>query len=618
MSFMKLLQKNTTANCITLFFLLIEISPLWSGRPFYQDWINHVWVLEYFSGYLDIHHTFPTTIDTAEDFGNPMPMFYGVFFYSMLSFPALVLGGDLTIRLAAMILLIVPVLTYFQVFKRLTNNHGMAVALSLIVNFSIYQLSNLYARGALTELAAYQSILLGLSLILLGFTADRGGVIAKIMAGTAFILFGFGTHPITLYMALLFFAPVVLCCVLIDPRLVDKSRLKLLFGLSALAIVLLLPWLVLSVSYQEHLHVFKAHSFGHKLIYFPQSIDSFWAKLGLFYTDLRIFNESLIMIETPFLDAPLPMLMLVMVLRLLWILRGINPASFRKMMVLLVFLMLVVLAMLIPPDNAVQVDWHNVRYVTKDHGLFYRLLLPIQFIYRFSGPISLCLLVILVTLVHLLSVAGYDGWQKPVMRRIAGLLVVLVILGALHKVALVYIEYHVVPAAVTAQSVEISEDQVNARSLVIPTDDYRALVKRTDRYPFSFYSKNGYVMYGALKPSDASEGEGLQVLPLPFSAFDAPMDVLCDRHCLIDTTIMPSLLYRVVIDGRAADHVTLSASDRLQFSLQPGPHRITVEWLESRAILLGWSQWGFIVFFVFSMGALALSLRANNAPAARH
>jgi hypothetical protein len=64
--------------------VIMQVAPLFWNRPLFVDWINHVWIVEYYSGYFKEYYNFPTTIDAAQAFGNPVPSSYGVFFLSSL------------------------------------------------------------------------------------------------------------------------------------------------------------------------------------------------------------------------------------------------------------------------------------------------------------------------------------------------------------------------------------------------------------------------------------------------------------------------------------------------------------------------------------------------------
>ena len=50
-----------------------------------------------------------------------------------------------------------------------------------------------------------------------------------------------------------------------------------------------------------------------KLHYFPQSIDSLRAKIGFFYLDQRVLDGGIFGTPTPFLDAPLPLILMTIV-----------------------------------------------------------------------------------------------------------------------------------------------------------------------------------------------------------------------------------------------------------------------------------------------------------------
>jgi hypothetical protein len=72
--------------------VILQVAPPFWSRPFFVDWINHVLMAEYYSGYFKEHYNFPTTIDAAQAFGNLVPSFYGVFFYPLLALLSLATG----------------------------------------------------------------------------------------------------------------------------------------------------------------------------------------------------------------------------------------------------------------------------------------------------------------------------------------------------------------------------------------------------------------------------------------------------------------------------------------------------------------------------------------------
>lgn len=109
--------------------------------------------MEYYSGYFKEYFNFPTTIDAAQAFGNPVPSFYGVFFYPLLSLLGLATGPDSAVRIFCGATL----LTFAVIFRSMTKNWSISILFSVTTNTSAYQLTNLYSMSALTEFAAHQS-----------------------------------------------------------------------------------------------------------------------------------------------------------------------------------------------------------------------------------------------------------------------------------------------------------------------------------------------------------------------------------------------------------------------------------------------------------------------------
>jgi len=225
-------SRLTTVHCMLAAFLLLELVPLLVPKPFYVDWVNHVWVLEYYTQYLREHWTFPPTINVEQSFGNTMPLFYGIFFYPLLAFASLLTGADLALRLCFAVLLMAPVGACYVLYQSLLKNTVLAIYLSISTNFSIYQLTNLYSRGALTEFFAYQLILLG-TLISYHALLNRTKISDALFAfGFACFVFAMGAHPVTLYLFCIFVCPIIIIYIFNHRSAFGNfSKLKLLFFL---------------------------------------------------------------------------------------------------------------------------------------------------------------------------------------------------------------------------------------------------------------------------------------------------------------------------------------------------------------------------------------------------
>ncbi len=565
-------SRLTTAHCMLAAFLLLELVPLLVPKPFYVDWVNHVWLLEYYTQYLRDHWTFPPTINVEQGFGNPMPLFYGIFFYPLLAFLSLITGADIALRLCFAVLLVAPVGTIYILFKSLLKNPVLAVYLSISVNFSMYQLTNLYFRAALTEFFAFQIIILGFSLIYYGLLYNLKISNALLGLGFASFTLAMGAHPITLYLFCIFTCPIIVIHIYNQQALFGNylhSKVILFIGGSGTVLV---PWLLNTVLLHSKLKISNS-----KLYYFPQSIDSFWAKIGFLYVDQRVIEQGPFNTDTPFLDAPLPLGLAVIISLVCYHLYHSKKVNLFKHLLPAGLVVLFLVIVIIPPHAGFVGAWPNSIYVTREHGFLYHLLLPIQFAYRLTGTLSLCLVAMIIFSVHLMCRHLKDKRYNKKLTVVVMVASFLAVLGNIQKVSELYLEYILAPQFFAASSQEISEGHIQARTLLIKPEEYQLISTNTNRYPFTFYGSRAYTMPQLYQPRPETDDRDLQTIPAIVRDYANEMVFTCDRPCLLQTNIVPTTLHRVLIDGREPDKVFLAKTENLDFELPAGEHVLRVD-----------------------------------------
>lgn len=562
--------------------LLLQLTPLFWGGPFYVDWVNHVWLVEYCATHLTQHGTFPTTIDVAQGFGHPLPVFYGVFFYPLLSLVSLAVGADVAVRLLCGVLLIVPVISCGVLLRRWVDDTPLAILLSTVINASVYQLTNLYARSALTEFVAGQLLILAISLLFYGITRLSRGANAALAFGSACVALSLGAHPITFYTCSLFVGPLVLIGAVSLKRVIVPAQAWRLFGWAACVIVVLLPWVINTVMLRGDLQVSTTNVLAGKLYYFPNSIDSLWGKLGLFYVDPRVLSDGIDATSTPFLDAPLPLgLLLVVIVVFVQGLSRDRRAWYGLVVPSVVCACAMVYMMLppyaaVPPGGALPGYWPDTVSVSADRGWVYQVLLPIQFVYRLSGTFSLCLTVALVAGLALLRETLSPRPVTRVLTVAASIGVVVALIGAGQRLYVTYAEFVAYPAHRLQVLASSKAPKDSDRVLLMRGHEYDEMIRNVTKYPSTFYSARDYTMPRLFPPRSTARNDR-QVVSWVAEHYDHPSLVVCDQPCIVHTNIVPSTLHRVVVDGRERRDLGLARDGNIEFSVGSGSHSLTVE-----------------------------------------
>lgn len=167
----RMTRMEYAALSILVVMLCMQLCPLIWMRPFYVDWTNHIWLIKYYSEYLHSYYQWSETINTDAFFGNPMPVFYGIFFYPLVSLIACLTDADFAARLFISGLFTVSIVSTCLAVWSITSNVTYALSIATLTNSSVYQLTNVYSRSALTEFTATELLITGLSITALGFAS---------------------------------------------------------------------------------------------------------------------------------------------------------------------------------------------------------------------------------------------------------------------------------------------------------------------------------------------------------------------------------------------------------------------------------------------------------------
>jgi hypothetical protein len=540
--------------------VVLQVTPLFWRRPFYIDWVNHVWLVEYFTAYFRDNYSFPTTVDAQQSFGNPLPIFYGVFFYPLLSLASLVFGSDAATRIVCGALLVAPLLLYVAILNSFLRRLPYSILLSTAINGSVYQLTNLYNRSALTEFAAHQFLLMSIGLVLYGLTRSSRRASAALAAGFLFATIALGTHPITFFTFSLFVVPLLILAILSLRSEINLSQALRALGWLTCSAAVLAPWMINTFLKRDSLRITNiGRELGQPpgINYFPDSIDSIWGKIGFFSFDPRVLISGIGSTSTPFLDAPFAIgLMFAVAGAALFLTRkqvwffGLPAAS---IVVTLAFF-------------SISIGTSN-QFLTALSGYAYRLLAPIQFAYRLSNTFSLALttaLIIGALAPH--STAGRISWAA----KLALIGAVLSVVAAGQKLYTTYAEFQFYPKFLISQPA-LDATEPNNNVLTLDYEKYKKRLADHATYPETFLSLNDYATVGV--PPLPKDIGGRSHIDVSIS-WTTPTEFDCSSLCVVRTNLLASALSSLVVDGRWVEAIFSTSTHRSAILVDRGIHTI--------------------------------------------
>lgn len=359
----------------------VPLFPL--GDSYYTDWYNHAWHLSYYAEYLRAHWSLPVTLNTHSDIAMAHPLFYGYLFYPVLAVPAIFLGAQLTLKLAAAALFILLYAITISTCTRLASGQGLARTTALLVVCALYPLTNLYNRSALTEFFAVGlltcAVLTWFQVLVAQTRRER--LLSGARLGLYFCLAA-GMHPITGLCGSVFLAVLVLTTGAMSGL---RRVLPALIAPAIATTVVLAPWLYTTAKFTRLILIGQVKGWW---ALFP-GIDTLLARLVPY--DIRMIGHTIHEVSTPYLDASLNTPLLVLLVILSWQLSRAVTREQRNKYVIPIFLVSLEVFLFF-------------LYLSIDDELV-RSLLPslfqlVQFGYRFVTYQDLALLSGLLTLLY--------------------------------------------------------------------------------------------------------------------------------------------------------------------------------------------------------------------------
>ncbi|MEO6875786.1 MAG: hypothetical protein ABI222_13290 [Opitutaceae bacterium] len=278
---------------------------------FLRDWPIHVWIIDYYAEYFRQHGDLPTVINLVPAVGVAMPVFYGCLLYPVLGVVAALVGSALTLRVALALMLVIQFVALLSAGRKIFGHRGIAYTVAVSVIWATYSLTNLYNRGAIAEYFATGFYVTALAFGAAAVIAPPGS--ARRFSGWltgCFLLLAIGAHPPTAVLAAVFLVLLGLASLVGWRRewwqLTGKDY-GLLSGLLILVGLVLAPWLYANLGPGAKLAITLSPGGFH---FRPDHCDTFWARFAPFPYDESSVMDGLNTIGVPYLEAPINVVLL--------------------------------------------------------------------------------------------------------------------------------------------------------------------------------------------------------------------------------------------------------------------------------------------------------------------
>jgi len=293
-------------TALTYLLGLLPICLLWHGNnAFYLDWNNHLWAIGYFGEYFRQHWAFPITLNTEQLAGIPYPVFYGYLFYPAAGLISAFTGCSFALRLVCSLVFLLQVQQVRKAVELIAGNRFVTCAVTVLVSFATYPLTNLYNRAAITEFVAV-SLVTSVCMMWLRIV-HRNDV--RMLFGAAFALaFAMGTHPITAILG-----GLIICLAILASWPLPRDLWKPMGWAAALIALVMAPWI-----YAVALFGRKVQLSGGLINFFPHTLDHFATRFSPLPWDPRLGTEEGRLWGTPYLDTQINFALLILAVFLLF------------------------------------------------------------------------------------------------------------------------------------------------------------------------------------------------------------------------------------------------------------------------------------------------------------
>jgi hypothetical protein len=388
--------------------LILGSPAVFTHDGFMSDFTNHLWLVWVQQNAIS-HHLLPTYFISAPQVGVFYPVFefYGGTLYAVTGALAALLRGHVTVAYVATMLLSVAAAYggLLWLARQLGVRSWLAHAPAIVFVTSAYYVSNLYGRGAWTELVATSVMPL---LVASGLRVVRSREIELVPASlfvVAAVVFT-GSHNVTLLLGSLMMIALGLLlfwALGVSVRELPGRRLALLGGLFVLGAAVNAWFLLPNVLHASDVQV-------------SAQVPYSWKTTGIFNTPGVLFNPLRAVpsaSSSPALFVQMPDWFLVWILAAAMLWRGARRGLRRSAVVIAAALLVLLALVMIAPL------WDALP----------RTLREVQFPYRLDTYVVLCVAGLM--LVGVMAVQGSSGARARLMRpALAGAIAISVALCA--------------------------------------------------------------------------------------------------------------------------------------------------------------------------------------------
>jgi hypothetical protein len=330
---------NRSSEIIARFLICcLPLVPLFDLRNVFAiDWINHLWMIQYFGEYLKRHHVPPDVFSTTPLVGIALPLFYSSKFYATIGVISGWAGSAVAFRVITFLSLLVQFCHVERAARSVRSGRLLSFAIASAVTWGIYPLTNLYNRGALTEFIAVSLLNTAITclFVLSVRLADGRKSYYDAAAAGFFLTAASVTHPLTALFGSIFFVSIGFAALL-----ALRSYWLIAVGIlnAILIAIVLAPWYYL-------VHRFGSLiSFGNSedlretfrtAFFFPNGYDNFWFRLLPLHLYHRALDNGYV-VGIPNLDAAitLPLVVLGVALFWIWVKRGYRSEAKTRILLL--------------------------------------------------------------------------------------------------------------------------------------------------------------------------------------------------------------------------------------------------------------------------------------------
>jgi hypothetical protein len=274
---------------------------------FYWDWNNHLWMIGYFGEYFRNHLSFPNVINTRNYANIVYPPFYSSLFYRLIGIVSSITGANVAIRISIVLVNLIQFISVYSLIKKISNDYWVGFVVSTLCLWSIYPLTNLYNRSALTEFFAISLLTTAICMWLYSFEVNKqfAKISYRLLFAICFSL-AFGFHAITAFFGLIFTVCIIALSI---PKLLHEKnhKVNILVGIGIIIYIFVtsFPWILLIVKFVNKLSIITGNE-----MHYIDGIDNFWVRVAPFPFDYRVIVNGM-NIGTPYLDAQINMPLLI-------------------------------------------------------------------------------------------------------------------------------------------------------------------------------------------------------------------------------------------------------------------------------------------------------------------